>query len=145
MTDVHSKEVRSYNMSRIKSKNTKPEVLVRKFLHKNGLRFRLHDKSLLGKPDITLPKYKTAVFVHGCFWHGHKGCKYYVVPKTKTEWWLNKINTNSLNDDKAHKALLDLGWKVIQVWECELKSKQIDITLSKLLETIKTQSSLISD
>jgi DNA mismatch endonuclease (patch repair protein) len=92
MADVHTKEQRSYNMSRIKGKNTKPEMLVRRFLHAHGFRYKLHDKTLPGKPDIVLPKYKTVIFVHGCFWHGHEGCKIYVVPKTKTEWWLAKIN-----------------------------------------------------
>ena len=92
-------------MSRIKGKNTKPEMLVRKFLHANGYRYRLHDKKLPGKPDIVLPKYKTVIFVHGCFWHGHKDCKYFVVPKTRTEWWLNKINGNIANDVKPLKAL----------------------------------------
>ncbi|MBD0333743.1 MAG: DNA mismatch endonuclease Vsr [Chitinophagaceae bacterium] len=91
MADVHSAEVRSYNMSRIRSKDTRPELLLRKVLFANGFRFRLHDKSLPGKPDIVLKKYKTAIFVHGCFWHGHKDCKYFVVPKTRTEWWMNKI------------------------------------------------------
>jgi DNA mismatch endonuclease (patch repair protein) len=83
MADVHTKEIRSYNMSRIKGKNTKPEMIVRKFLHANGFRYKLHDKSLPGKPDIVLPKYRTLIFVHGCFWHGHKNCKYFVVPKTR--------------------------------------------------------------
>ena len=105
MADVHTKETRSYNMSRIKGKNTKPEMLVRRFLHAHGYRYRLHDKKLPGKPDIVLPKYKTVIFVHGCFWHGHKNCKYFVVPKTRTEWWLNKINGNIANDAKAIKAL----------------------------------------
>jgi DNA mismatch endonuclease (patch repair protein) len=86
MADVHDKATRSYNMSRIRAKNTKPELLVRKFLHAQGFRFRLHDKKLPGKPDIVLPKHKTVIFIHGCFWHGHKGCKYYVVPKTRTDW-----------------------------------------------------------
>jgi DNA mismatch endonuclease (patch repair protein) len=85
MADVHNKETRSYNMSRIKGKNTKPEMLVRKFLHANGFRYRLHVKNLPGKPDIVLPKYKTVIFIHGCFWHGHENCKYFVVPKTRTE------------------------------------------------------------
>ncbi len=98
MADVHSKETRSYNMSRIKGRDTKPELLIRRFLHANGFRYKLHDKSLPGKPDIVLPKYKTVIFVHGCFWHGHEGCKYYVVPKTRTESWLNKINGNIAND-----------------------------------------------
>lgn len=91
MSDVHSKEVRSYNMSQIKSKNTKPEILVRKFLFAKGLRFRLHDKNLPGKPDIVLKKYKTVIFVDGCFWHGHDKCKYFIIPKTRTDWWLEKI------------------------------------------------------
>jgi DNA mismatch endonuclease (patch repair protein) len=125
MADVHSKEVRSYNMSRIKGKNTKPEMLVRKFLHAHGFRYRLHVKDLPGKPDIVLPKYKTVIFVHGCFWHGHEGCKYYVVPKTKTEWWLNKINGNIANDEKVAKSLQDKGWKAITLWECELKRNHI--------------------
>ncbi|MGI8636005.1 MAG: very short patch repair endonuclease [Segetibacter sp.] len=94
MADVHDKETRSYNMSRIKGKDTKPEMLVRKFLHGEGFRYRIHAKNLPGKPDIVLPKYKTVIFVHGCFWHGHEGGKYYVVPKTRTEWWLNKIIGN---------------------------------------------------
>lgn len=134
MADVHDKETRSYNMSRIKGRDTKPEMLVRKFLHANGYRYRLHVKDLPGKPDIVLPKYKTVIFIHGCFWHGHKDCKYFVVPKTRTEWWLNKINTNIANDAKAVKALKKEGWKIINLWECELKPKQFELTLSKLLK-----------
>ena len=132
MADVHSKETRSYNMSRIRSKDTKPEMLVRKFLHKNGFRYRLHVKNLPGKPDIVLPKYKTVIFIHGCFWHGHEGCRYYVVPKTRTEWWLNKIGTNISNDANAEKALEDAGWKIIKIWECQLKKSEIEATLSLL-------------
>jgi DNA mismatch endonuclease (patch repair protein) len=94
MADVHNKQTRSYNMSRIKGKNTKPEILVRRFLFANGFRYRLNDKKLPGKPDIVLPKYKTVIFVNGCFWHGHNECSYFVIPKTRTEWWLNKINKN---------------------------------------------------
>jgi len=112
MADVHTKEIRSYNMSRIKAKNTKPEMLVRRLLHAHGYRYRLHDKKLPGKPDIVLPKYKTAIFVHGCFWHGHKDRKYFVVPKTRTEWWLNKINSRIANDAKVAKALKKEGWKI---------------------------------
>lgn len=132
MADVHDKETRSYNMSRIKGKNTKPEMLVRKFLHANGYRYRLHVKDLPGKPDIVLPKYKTVIFVHGCFWHGHEGCKYFVVPKTRTDWWLNKINTNKANDEKAIKALKEQGWKIITLWECQLKPKVVEETLHNL-------------
>ena len=90
MADVHTKEIRNFNMSRIKGKNTKPEMLVRKFLHANGFRYRRHDKSLPGKPDIVLPKYKTVILVHGCFWHRHSNRKYYVVPKTRTDWLWHK-------------------------------------------------------
>jgi DNA mismatch endonuclease (patch repair protein) len=135
MTDVHSKKVRSYNMSQIKGKNTKPEILVRKFLHSKGFRFRLHDKKLPGKPDIVLPKYKTVIFVHGCFWHGHKGCKYFVVPKTRTLWWLNKIQGNVENDKKKEKSLKKAGWKVLKIWECSLKANK-DEVLGKILQFI---------
>ena len=136
MADVHTKEIRSYNMSRIKGKNTKPEMLVRKFLYANGFRYKLHDKSLPGKPDIVLPKYKTVIFVNGCFWHGHTNCKYFVVPKTRTEWWLNKINGNIANDAKAAKALKKEAWKIINLWECNLKGVKGEKTLQKLLKKI---------
>jgi DNA mismatch endonuclease (patch repair protein) len=134
MGDVHDKKTRSYNMSQIKGKNTKPEMLVRKFLHTNGFRYRLHVKNLPGKPDIVLPKYRTVIFVHGCFWHGHNHCRYYVVPKTRTDWWLNKINGNIANDVKAVKSLKKDGWRVITLWECELKPLIIEKTLSSLLK-----------
>lgn len=112
MTDVHSPETRSYNMSRIRSKDTKPELIVRKFLYSKGFRYRLHDKSWPGKPDLVLRKYKTVIFIHGCFWHGHEGCKFFVVPKTRTEWWLNKINTNISNDLKNWDSFKNGDWKV---------------------------------
>lgn len=133
MADVHNQQTRSYNMSQIKGKNTKPEMLVRKFLFAHGYRYKLHDKKLPGKPDIVLPKYKTVIFVHGCFWHGHTNCKYYVVPKTNTDWWLNKINRNIANDAKAVKALKRDGWKIITVWECDLKPAKVEKTLNALL------------
>lgn len=136
MADVHNKSTRSYNMSKIRSKDTKPEMLVRRFLHKNGFRFRLHVKKLPGKPDIVLPKYKTAIMVNGCFWHGHESCKYYVIPKTRTEWWLEKINKNILNDNKSLDGLLNLHWKVIVIWECELKKNAIEVTLNNLAKEI---------
>jgi DNA mismatch endonuclease, patch repair protein len=132
MADVHDKNTRSFNMSRIKGKDTKHEMLVRKFLHANGFRYRLHVNKLPGKPDIVLPKYKTVIFVHGCFWHGHENCKYYVVPKTRTDWWLNKINGNITNDEKVVSALKKLGWKVIILWECELKAEKLSKTLANL-------------
>jgi DNA mismatch endonuclease, patch repair protein len=130
--DVHEPEVRSYNMSQIKGKNTKPEMLVRKFLFSKGFRYRLHVKTLPGKPDIVLPKYKTVIFVHGCFWHGHEGCKYFVIPKTRTDWWLNKINANKRNDTKAVALLKKDHWKIITLWECELKPTTIHFALDKL-------------
>jgi len=133
MTDVHSKEIRSYNMSRIKGKNTKPEMLVRKFLFANGFRYRLNVKSLPGKPDIVLPKYKTVIFINGCFWHGHEGCRYFVIPKTRTEWWLKKITDTKKRDQIAEIELEKLGWKVIVIWECELKKANLSGTLSGLL------------
>jgi DNA mismatch endonuclease (patch repair protein) len=133
MADVHTPAVRSYNMSMIKGKNTKPEIIVRKFLHSKGLRFRLHRKNLPGKPDIVLPKYKTVIFINGCFWHGHKNCKYFVVPKTRSEWWLNKINGNIVNDKRKIRLLRNNNWKVIVLWECQLKPKKVLRTLDKLI------------
>lgn len=123
-------------MSRIKGKNTKPEMVVRKFLHAHGYRYTLHNKKLPGKPDIVLPKYKTIIFINGCFWHGHENCRYFVVPKTRTDWWLNKINTNKAKDAKAIKSLKKDGWKVITVWECKLKPVKVEKTLSSLLKKL---------
>jgi DNA mismatch endonuclease (patch repair protein) len=123
-------------MSRIKGKDTKPEMLVRRFLHGHGYRYKLHDKTLPGKPDIVLPKYNTVIFIHGCFWHGHSNCKYYVVPKTRTGWWLAKINGNIANDKKHLTALRKAGWKIITIWECQLKPKKADKTLARLLAQI---------
>jgi len=131
--DVHSKETRSYNMSRVRSKDTKPEILVRKFLHKNGFRYRLHVKDLPGKPDIVLPKYKTVIFIHGCFWHGHEGCKKADLPKTRTEWWANKINGNIVNDRKVEDLLSLNCWRIITIWTCQLNKSTLEYTLSKLL------------
>lgn len=136
MADVHNTQQRSYNMSRIRSTNTKPELLVRKFLFAQGYRYKLHDKKLPGKPDIVLPKYHTVIFIHGCFWHGHANCKYYKVPQTRTQWWLNKINRNKANDTKAVKALKKDGWKVITVWECKLKPAKVEKTLNSIMEKI---------
>ena len=140
MADVHNTETRSYNMSRIKSKDTKPELLVRKFLFANGYRYKLHDKTLAGKPDIVLPKHSTIIFVHGCFWHGHKHCKYATIPKTRTEWWLNKINNNLLRDKLHTKELKKQGWQIITIWECELKKNTKDKTLNILLSKLNSKS-----
>ena len=119
--DVHDKETRSYNMSCIKGKGTKPEEIVRKYLFSQGFRYRKNDKRLPGTPDIVLPKYKTVIFVNGCFWHGHKGCKYFVWPKNNAEFWKNKIESNISRDRKKAETLKDQGWKVLVVWECDLK------------------------
>jgi DNA mismatch endonuclease (patch repair protein) len=132
MTDVHDKLTRSYNMSRIRGKNTKPEILVRQFLHENGFRYRLHDNRLPGKPDLKLSKYRTVIFVNGCFWHGHKGCKYFVLPKTRTEWWQNKIEETIKRDLKSLRDLRILGWSSIIVWECELKPERRGRTLGDI-------------
>jgi DNA mismatch endonuclease (patch repair protein) len=140
MADVHSIEVRSYNMSRIKGKNTKPEVLVRKYLFYQGFRYRLYSKKLPGKPDIVLPKYGTVIFINGCFWHGHEGCPYFVIPKTRTDFWVNKININIQNDRTVSQLLKNMGWKVIIVWECELKKEKREETLCKLVYNIKNQN-----
>lgn len=124
-------------MSRIRSKDTKPEMLVRRFLFSKGFRYRLHDKKLPGKPDIVLPKYKTVIFIHGCFWHGHKGCRYYVVPQTRTDWWLNKINGNISKDNAAAATLKVLGWHILEVWECELKKGLAEQNLARLETSLR--------
>lgn len=140
MADVHTKEVRSYNMSQIRSKNTKPELLVRKYLFAKGFRYRLHSKMLPGKPDIVLPKYRTVIFVHGCFWHGHEGCKYFVVPKTKTEWWLNKIERNKQLDAEHIKKLKSKKWNIITLFECDLKKKSFDSAMKTILKKLKLKA-----
>lgn len=142
--DVHDKETRSYNMSCIKGKNTKPEEIVRKYLFSQGFRYRKNDKRLPGTPDIVLPKYKTVIFVNGCFWHGHEGCRYFVVPKTNTEFWVNKIETNRQRDGRKINDLHELGWKVIVVWECQLKKDQRENTLIELMKTIRPQNDDVS-
>jgi len=139
MTDVHSPIVRSYNMSRIKGINTKPEMLVRKFLFSKGFRFRLHSLNLPGKPDIVLSRYKTVIFVNGCFWHGHEDCKYFVLPKTKTEWWQNKISKTKQLDKENLETLNYKKWNVITIFECELKKSSIDFTFDNLIKNLKKQ------
>jgi len=140
MADVHDIATRSYNMSQIKGKDTKPEMLVRKYLHKNGFRYRLHNSNLPGKPDLTLNKYHAVIFVNGCFWHGHRGCKYFVLPKTRTEWWEDKIEETIERDVKAMKDLKELGWNSIVIWECELKPEKRNTTLENILFTITKEA-----
>lgn len=125
-----------YKMSRIKGKDTKPEILVRSMLHRLGYRFRKNVAGLPGKPDIVLPKYKTIIFVHGCFWHQHKGCAKCKIPKSKIEFWTEKLGKNVVRDAKHKTDLQKLGWKVIYVWECELKN--IETLENKLADEIKS-------
>lgn len=123
-------------MASIRSKNTKPELLVRKFLWRHGFRYRLNSPRLPGRPDIVLRKYRTCIFVNGCFWHGHEGCKYFVMPQTNTEFWEKKINRNRERDKEEQKKLAEMGWHVIVVWECQLKSSKRDNTLTSLAFTL---------
>lgn len=136
MADNHTKEIRSYNMSRIRSKNTKPEEKVRKYLFSQGFRYRKNDTRLPGKPDIVLPKYKTVIFVNGCFWHKHEGCKYFVWPKSNEDFWRAKINANVSRDQENMKLLSELGWNVIVIWECELRKELFDSTMKRLIKTM---------
>lgn len=136
MSDKHTPEQRRFNMQQIKGTNTKPEILLRKLLFSKGFRYRINDKSLPGKPDIVLKKYNTVIFVNGCFWHGHENCRYYVIPKTRTEFWTDKINGNKKRDKKNTELLLQKGWKVITVWECELKKDKLDQTVEKLIHEL---------
>lgn len=121
MTDIVDVATRSRMMAGIKGKNTSPELLIRKALHARGFRFRIHAKKLPGKPDMLLPKYKAVVFINGCFWHGH-GCRYFKIPKTRPEFWLEKIEKNRIRDGLQKKALMAMGWRVLVVWECAVRS-----------------------
>jgi len=136
MTDTVSKQRRSEIMRNVKGKHTKPEIIVRKYLHAQGLRFRIHDKKLPGNPDIKLTKYQTVVFINGCFWHGHTSCKIYVMPKTNVDFWAGKIQKNMSRDQIIINKLSELGWKVIVVWECSLKKMKREETLKILVEKI---------
>jgi DNA mismatch endonuclease (patch repair protein) len=137
MADNHSKETRSYNMSRIPSKNTKPELLVRKFLFSKGFRYRLHDSKIPGMPDIVFSKFRTVIFVHGCFWHGHKNCRHFVLPKSRQEYWIPKIERNASRDALLSDSISGMGWNMITIWECQLKSKCIHETLEILQQRIE--------
>lgn len=132
--DTLTKEKRSWNMSKIRSKNTKPEIAVRSKLHKAGYRFRLHVKGLPGKPDIVLPKYNTIIFINGCFWHRHKGCEYAYKPKTRVDFWNQKLNRNIKRQDGVIKELRDLEWKVLVIWECEVGNEKLIRDRFKLIK-----------
>ena len=139
LMDIVSEEQRSYNMSRIRSKDTKPELMVRSILHRLGYRFTVNgprNKTLPGKPDIVLPKYKTVIFVHGCFWHLHKNCKYANLPKTRKEWWKAKLEGNVERDEQNQRKIRGLGWRVLVVWECEIKSREQLVALEHRLPAL---------
>jgi DNA mismatch endonuclease, patch repair protein len=137
MADVHDKATRSYNMSQIKGKNTKPELLVRKFLHANGFRFRIHVKKLPGKPDIVLKKYNTVIQVHGCYFHRHKKCKLCTTPsKESTTDWKKKFNDTIKRDKRNNTELRKLKWRVITLWECQLKPEKRNKTLTSLIRKV---------
>lgn len=140
MADVHTPEQRSYNMSRIRGKNTKPEELVRRYLFAQGFRYRKNDTRLPGKPDIVLPKYKTVIFVNGCFWHAHEGCKYFVWPKSNVNFCKRKINENIQRNLRNNQMLIEQGWNVIVIWECQLKKTIFDETLQHLVGQINNLS-----
>ena len=133
---THPSPQRSRNMSRIRSRNTTPEKIVRAELWRRGYRYRLNDKRLPGRPDIVLPKYRTVIFVHGCFWHGHKDCRYYTVPKTNTKFWMAKIARNQERDQEVWRRLEAKGWSVVIVWECQLKKANLDSTVARVAEEI---------
>lgn len=141
--DVVDPKTRSRMMAGIRGKNTRPELIVRKFLFSKGFRFRLYVADLPGRPDIVLPKYKLCIFVHGCFWHRHTGCRYATTPKTRPDFWIEKLSANKVRDDQMKLLLLDLGWRVLEIWECGLK-KHEDGFLSWLPEHIKGKTKMLS-
>ncbi len=145
MSDVLTPTQRHRCMSHIRSKATKPEMEVRRWLWAHGYRYRLNVKSVPGKPDIVMRKYRTAIFVNGCFWHGHEGCRLFVMPKTNTEFWQTKIANNRERDQKNYQLLIDAGWQVVVIWQCNLTKEKIETTMQsvavslneKLIETIR--------
>lgn len=144
MADIVSPEKRSEMMSGIRGKDTKPEVIVRRLLHRLGYRFRLHRKDLPGRPDIVLPKWHTVIFVNGCYWHGHEDCDLFRPPKTRTEFWTNKIAGNQARDQRNYSALQDAGWKAVVIWECAVSKKlslsdeQLEIAIATALTSKET-------
>jgi DNA mismatch endonuclease, patch repair protein len=138
MVDIVDRRTRSRMMSGIRGKNTRPEITVRKYLHSKGFRYRLHGKRLPGRPDLVLAKYRTAVFVHGCFWHQHPGCKYAYKPKSNRDFWRKKLASNIRRDKENQKQLRKLGWRVYLVWECRLR----DSDLNKLARMVKQKTAL---
>lgn len=137
MTDVVPSQVRSKMMASIRSRDTKPEMIVRRFLHGLGFRYRLSPRELPGKPDLILPRYRVAIFVHGCFWHGHHGCRFATTPATRTDFWMAKIRATKVRDDKAESTLRAMSWRIAVVWECALKLDR-DRTLERVTSFIKS-------
>ena len=138
MVDTMTREQRHRCMAAVKGKDTKPEMMVRRYLHSLGYRYGLHNKKLPGSPDLVLRKYRSVIFIHGCFWHGHKGCKYYRLPKTNEEFWQEKITRNKQRDQESVRLLREKGWNVIIIWECELKNKnKREETLMRLHSELK--------
>lgn len=133
MPDVVTAETRSRMMSGIRGRDTKPELAVRRYLHARGLRYRLHVRELPGRPDIVLPRHRTAVFVHGCFWHRHEGCRFAYTPKSRQEFWLPKLEGNAARDARDQQRLLDLGWHVEVVWECDVNEARLGVLATSVL------------
>lgn len=125
MTDIVDRATRSRMMSGIRGKDTKPEMIVRRYLHRSGLRFRLHDRSLPGSPDLVFPRFKVVLFVHGCFWHQHPGCKFAYMPASNRKFWMTKLQGNVERDERQRKALEELGWRVMTIWECEARNEAV--------------------
>lgn len=142
MADVLTPEQRHHNMAAIRSSNTKPEVLLRHYLWHAGFRYRINDKRLPGKPDIVLPKYKTVIFVNGCFWHGHKGCRYYTVPKTNSDFWVAKVESNQARDQETWRKIEARGWNVVIVWECQLKKAHLIVTTDRVIAELRHNGEL---
>lgn len=136
MSDTLSPDQRHRNMVAIRSASTKPELKLRHALWRLGFRYKVNDRSLPGSPDIVLPKYRSVIFVHGCFWHGHKGCKNYTVPKTNTDFWVAKITRNQERDQEVWRQLEAKGWSVIIVWECEINDKHLSSTINRVVQDI---------
>ena len=136
MEDCHTPLQLNKRLSAVRSKNTKPEIIVRKGLWRKGFRYRMNDSRLPGHPDIVLRKYRTCIFINGCFWHGHEGCKYYTIPKSNTEFWVAKVRRNKERDKEEHRKLAEMGWHSIVVWECELKPQKQEATLESIAFTL---------
>lgn len=140
MADNRTKEQRSYNMKQIRAYDTKPELAVRKYLHSAGFRYRLYDRKMPGKPDLVLPKYKVVIFINGCFWHGHKNCKYAKIPVSNSNFWICKIEKNKERDKRNNNLLKKQGWSVFVIWECQLNKVKFTKTLDKIVTNISLKN-----